>query len=744
MKKYILLLVCLVGMSPIFSQRISEGAVYGLVQRLIPERVGSFVFETITSSDKLDVFEIEGKGGKIVIRGNNGVTQASGLNYYLEQFCNCQISINYNQLNLPVSLPVPDKKICIETPFKYRYIFNYCTFGYTMPWWNWERWEQMIDYLALKGINMPLAIIGQEEVWDTVYQELGLSREQLDHFFVGPAHLPWGWMGNIDGMGGPLPVSWMKKRTELQRKILDRQRSFGMTPVLQAFTGHVSKELKEIYPDAKITQIENWAGVSGTMFLDPTDPLFTKIGALYLKKQTDFFGTDHFYAADCFIEVNPPSDEPAFLSKVSESVYNSMKCVDPDAIWVLQGWFFYFKQDFWKEEQGKAFFAGIPQDRVIVLDLFGEQNPTWDKTNAFFGQPWIWNAICNEDQKVNLSGNLKAIQRNFKIAFDSEIGNNLKGIGVIPEGLGYNPVIQDFVFAKAWNPEDVNLEEWLEQYASRRYGTKNRMAQKAWSSLIQSVYARTRTMWSPLLTTPTLATFERIKEDIRHERVDFKISKNDPFAWDYDVYAFAKSAKMLLDCGQSLKDSPSYKFDLTNVFRELVHALTHRNIDALATAFEARDMEALTRAGDAIVKQLKDMEVLTGTNEHFLLGKWLKEAQIWGDTQEEKDFYNWNARTIITIWQPYESGSLRDYSGKQWNGLLSGYYLPRWELFINTLKDCIQNNRVYDPLAFDKKVRNMDFRWTHSKNTYPTKPEGDIIEEASRIWKEYESIFIPD
>lgn len=54
-----------------------------------------------------------------------------------------------------------------------------------------------------------------------------------------------------------------------------------------------------------------------------------------------------------------------------------------------------------------------------------------------------------------------------------------------------------------------------------------------------------------------------------------------------------------------------------------------------------------------------------------------------------------------------------------------------------------QNNRVYDPLTFDKKVRNMDFRWTHSKNTYPTKPEGDIIEEASRIWKEYEEGSVP-
>lgn len=85
---------------------------------------------------------------------------------------------------------------------------------------------------------------------------------------------------------------------------------------------------------------------------------------------------------------------------------------------------------------------------------------------------------------------------------------------------------------------------------------------------------------------------------------------------------------------------------------------------------------------------------------------------------------------------------LRDYAGKQWNGLLSGYYQPRWELFISLLKDCLKNNKPFDPLAFDKAVRRVDFAWTHDKNTYPTEPKGDIIDVATRVWKEYESVFV--
>lgn len=718
-----------------------EKSIYDLVKRVIPEYVNHFTFETIVSTDGLDIFEIDTDGEKIIIRGNTGVAKASGLNYYLEKFCNCQVSLHYRQLNLPKKLPLPKEKTRIQTPFKYRYIFNYCTYGYTMPWWNWERWEQMIDYMAMKGINMPLSIIGQEGVWREVYKELGLTEKQLKDFFVGPAHLPWGWMGNIDGMGGPLPDSWFEQRITLQKKILERERSLGMTPVLQGFTGHVPVGLKEKYPDAKIMQIEDWAGVPGTQFLNPTDPLFKKIGTAFIKKQTEMFGTDHLYDADCFIEVDPPSNDPVFLSKLSNEVYNSMAEADPEATWVLQGWFFYFQADFWKPEQGRGFFNGIPKDKAIVLDLYGEKNTTWDKTEAFFGQPWIWNVICNEDQKVNMSGPLKIMQEQFRRAYQSEINNNLKGIGVIPEGIGYNMVVQDFVYGKAWNPENINVEEWLDEYVTRRYGKTNQTAMKAWKHLLETVYSRTRTMWSPLLTTPHLIVLERLTEDIRHERVDFKITADDPFAWDFDVYNFAKAAKLMLECTQELKDSPSFLFDLTHIYRELIHALTHKHIDELSTAYQSKNIQAFDIASEKIIKQLNDLETITKTNEHFLLGKWLEAAQSWGNTQEEKQYYNWNARTIITIWQPWESGSLRDYSGKMWSGLISGYYLPRWELFINSLRDCIQNNHEYDAQKFNKEVRSIDYKWTKGQEKYPIKPKGDIIKIAHKMWREYEDVF---
>jgi alpha-N-acetylglucosaminidase len=295
-----------------------------LATRLLGSSAHSFRFETIEAANEKDVFELESIAGDVVIRGNNGVSMASGLHWYLKHYCKCQVSLNYNRVVLPDSLPLIEAKIRKETPFAYRNFFNICAFGYTMPWWDWSRWEQLIDYMALHGVNMPLAITGQEAVWQEVFLDLGLTQQQIDDFLVGPCYLPWGWMGNIDGLCGPLPQGWIDNQKKLQQKILARQRALGMTPILQGFAGHVPAAIKEKYPEAKIHQTTDWAGMPGTYFLDPLDPLFKEIGANFIKKQTELYGTDHLYDADCFNEVNPHTNDVEFISEIGKNVYGAM------------------------------------------------------------------------------------------------------------------------------------------------------------------------------------------------------------------------------------------------------------------------------------------------------------------------------------------------------------------------------------------------------------------------------------
>ena len=66
-----------------------------------------------------------------------------------------------------------------------------------LQWWDWARWEQELDWMALHGINLQLAFTGQEYVWHKFYTELGLTEDEIQAYFAGPAFLAWQRMGNL-------------------------------------------------------------------------------------------------------------------------------------------------------------------------------------------------------------------------------------------------------------------------------------------------------------------------------------------------------------------------------------------------------------------------------------------------------------------------------------------------------------------------------------------------------------------
>ena len=295
-------------------------------------------------------------------------------------------------------------------------------------------------------------------------------------FLVGPAYLPWGWMGNIDGLGGPLPASWIDSHVALERRILARERELGMTPVLQGFTGHVPESITQVFPGAKIHKTGDWsAGFSGTWFLDPLDPLFQRIGRRFIERQTELFGTDHVYAADSFNEIDPPSDDPAFLAGTwAAPSISRCTSADPAAVWVLQGWFLYYQAKFWKEPQARALIGAVPDDRMIVLDLWGDRHPVWQEREAFYGKPWIWNVLYNFGGKVNFNGDLPQIAANLSRRARSPRKGKLSGLGMMMEGLGYNPIVPDFVMDMTWRTDVPPLEPWARAWVDRRYGRRTR------------------------------------------------------------------------------------------------------------------------------------------------------------------------------------------------------------------------------------------------------------------------------
>jgi alpha-N-acetylglucosaminidase len=705
-------------------EKAAETAARALVGRVVPSVAGQFKIQIIPKTDESDLFELESDGDTIVLRGNNGVSVASALNYYLKHFAHCQITWNGTNLNLPDPLPGVPEKIQKKTPYKYRYYLNYCTFNYSMSWWDWDRWQKEIDYMALNGINMPLAVTGQNSVWKRVYNRLGFSDKELEGFFSGPAYFNWFWMGNLDGWGGPLPQQFMEAHEELQKKILQQERSLGMKPVLPAFTGHVPPNFQKKFPDVRLKRT-SWVGFPKVCILNPEEPLFSEIGRLFIQEEIKTYGTDHLYSADTFNENTPPDNDSMYLNNVSRKVFQCMADADPDAVWVMQGWLFYHSRDFWKTKEIKALLNVVPDDRMIILDLWSERHPVWNRTSAYFGKPWIWCMLHNFGKNINLSGCMDRVaDQPAKTLQDSSAGK-MSGIGLTMEGIEQNPVVYELMLENVWRNTPIDLNSWLKDYALCRYGKKSEEVDKAWELLSRSVYADTVTNGGAESIVTARPTFAKNPGGTS--------SVNLP----YHPMDLVNAWSLLLGPSEELRHSDGYQFDVVDITRQVLANYASVLHQQLILDYQNKDLTAFRTSSQRFLELLSDMDELLATRKDFLLGCWLESAKSWGTTQEEKQLYERNARDLITLWGDKDC-RLNEYACKQWSGMLCGFYQVRWAAFLREAERCLVKHRTFNHKKFTEEMKSWEWKWVNSNTCFPTETQGDPINVARRIYGKYD------
>lgn len=102
------------------------------------QKISVKVSVSLDRQDGCDVFETSVKNGKLYINASSGVAACRGFYEYVKSQGAGISSWSGNRLELPEKLADMEKRIVIS-PFKHHYYFNVVTFGYTMPYWDWER-----------------------------------------------------------------------------------------------------------------------------------------------------------------------------------------------------------------------------------------------------------------------------------------------------------------------------------------------------------------------------------------------------------------------------------------------------------------------------------------------------------------------------------------------------------------------------------------------------------------------------
>ncbi len=719
-----------------YNAEITENDTYNELYGIIERRLGNayknwFIFEIKDnpSGKKYDYFKLSFESGKVKIQGNNGVSLATGLNHYLKYYCKVNLSQVGDNAVMPEQPIVINKPVFKETKAKVRYAYNYCTLSYSMAFWDEKEWRDEIDWLALNGVNVVLDITAQEEVWRRFLTKLGYTHGEILKYIAGPAYYAWAYMANISGFGGPVHDSWFERRTSLARKNHLAMRKLGMYPVLQGYSGMVPNDICEHHKDVQIIKQGKWGSFLRPDMLRTTSDDFSLFAEMFYKAQREVYGDySHYYATDPFHEGGNTGD--MLPADVSGNVLKAMLKNDEDCVWIIQSW---------QRNPTSEFLKGlalIPNGRqhALVLDLYAEKlpnyinggpdNPNHGYEKEFNSTPWVFCMLNNFGGRLGMHGHIDNLANNIPKVFNT--CKHIAGIGITPEASFNNPVLYDFLFETVWQDnagkkaEVIDLNGWICEYAERRYGKKSESAQKAWKILLDTVYKAEHNNKG-----------QGAAESIVNARPSLELKPAS--SWgniciSYDKEDLKQAARLLLNDYELLKNSKGYKYDLVTVLQQILSNTAQDVHKQMADAFVNKDLKAFKNKSKEFLNIADLMEKITGSNEYYLLGSWVNRAKCLAENTDDfsKMLYEVNAKSLITTWGSYnqcETGGLKDYSNRQWSGLISDYYKPRWEHWIN------ERIKELSGEDFEEKTDwfAFEWNWVRENRNYGDVPENENL-----------------
>lgn len=679
-------------------------SVQQLLQRRAPWLKDKILFSTVAKENAKDVFILQSKNNKISIAASGENAAAKALGYYLKNYCHRSVSHMGDNLTPVAKLPIVKEPVKIVSNADIRFALNYCTISYTMSFYGWKEWEYELDWMALNGVNLVLAPVGMEAVWQNTLKQLGCNENEISQFIADPAFSAWWLMGNLEGWGGPVTQGIIDQQFSLQKKILARMKALGMKPVMQGFYGMVPAALKNKAVD--LLEQGKWAGGFVRPAMLKPDADFKKIAAIYYREMKKLYGADlHYFAGDPFHEGGKSGDID--VAEYGHLVQSEMQNHFPGSTWVLQGW---------QRNPSSQILSKLDKSKVLVQELFGENTDNWYQRKGYEGTPFIWCSVTNFGEKNGLYGKLQRFANEVYRANNSQYASLMKGVGVMPEGIHNNPPVYDFILDLAWHSEKLEATEWIKSFVAARYSTTNKKVEEAWQIFLQTVYS----------------SFDKLQEGPNESvfcaRPSLKVGSVSSWGTrerNYDVAKFKEGVKLFVAASNEMKNSKTYRIDKIDLVRQVLANKGEDVYKDMVNAYEQKDSALFAKQSTLFLSLIELQDSLLSSNEHFQLYSWLKQALDFGKTPGEKKLALKNAKTQITYWGPDDpKTNLHEYANKEWSGLMKHYYLPRWKMFVKVCNAALKGNSLVTPDYF-----SFEQDWSNKPDLYPpTKIPSDKLE----------------
>ena len=719
--------------APITEAEVIEN-VYGIIDRIVGSQYRDwFTFELVNDPTRTKDWysvEFDQDTNKVVIKGNEGLSLSSGLNYYWKNYCNVAVSEQSLNGKMPEQIVPVLEKVTKENQVEVRYAFNYCTLNYTFSYADAAKFQREYDWMALNGVNCVLDLAGQEAVWIMFLMNFGYTYDEAKDWIAGGAYYAWQFMDNMEVIGGPVADEWVKGRLEMARANQRWKVSLGMETVLQGYAGMIPNNFGKYQPDVEILQQGTWAGTPRPDMIRTDGELYDQYAELFYQAQHWAFGaTSNYYAVDPFheggIRPNDLTDDV-----IAENVLESLMKYDEDAVWMVQAW--------WANPTNDLLngMGEYREDHVLILDLMGLNSqyntPYWQLTSyhngatvldddEFNSTSWVWCLLENYGGNPGMDGRAEEAIKRIQYAYEN--AQHMKGIGLISEATYDNPFIYDLVFDMAWvSVEELQattpkafLKDWKDLWVTSRYGVDSENAKEAWDILIETLYSGS--------TSPS----------------QIVLSKNPSlgsYGSRYNLSKVEKALKLLYEDFDLLSDSECYRYDLSEIMRQIVSNHISELCGKLQTAKNSGDLAAFQAKKAEFLAAFDLLEEVTATQQDLTIGEWVGSAADWATDTGADDFaydaMTINAKTLITVWAP--STSLSTYAYRHYNGIIKDIYKPIWKAYLDRLEEeMVDGKATTESIDYTKQCMEWIYTPWQDQIQSATNPNGYILEADNSV-----------
>lgn len=290
------------------------------------------------------------------------------------------------------------------------------------------------------------------------------------------------------------------------------------------------------------------------------------------------------------------------------------------------------------------------------------------------------------------------------------------------------PVMHDLLYRMAWSKRLPDNDRWIIDYQISRYGESDVNAAVAWRILEQTIYncdtLQGKCMGSVFCARPDL--------NLVNASILGSPRRN------YDPVALAKALELLLKSSEKLGISDAYNYDVIDITRQILSNYARIKIEKVRMAFEQKDLAKFRVVSNEFLDLMKDLDILLATRKEFMLGPWIESARDKGNNKEERKLFEIDARTLITKWSNHENLEVRkDDVNIEWSGLITDFYLPRWEMYFKELARQI----IGTP---EKKIdyNLWEQQWSRRQNNFATRPNGNSLATAVLLFQKYKQLVI--